>query len=625
MGSATRQMTQVPKRAESTSRRTHGVEWWCGLVAVLVVSLGYMLYFVDRGWIPHDEGALAQSAERILAGELPHRDFVDGYTGGLGYINALAFRLFGVHLLALRYALFGACLAWVAVFFHVASRMVRPFAAGAVTVTAVFWSVPNYPAAMPSWYNLFLATAVLAALMQYIDSSKRRWLVGGGFAGGISVLMKTQGLLVIAAGLLFLLYHESQRRADAGDEQRSPPVLRAAIAGVLVAALVALLGIGLSRGTWLDAYQFALPGCAMVAIVGRQVFSGRAPSVTTAKLIVRAAVAYLLGAAAPIAAFVAYYAAAGALPELYRDLVLLPARLMDGASLIPSAPLGLIPMALVGFIAFDARGSASGLMSAGQRALATAAVVLLMIPRTALTLEPLVWSSLAEATPIVIPLLAFLSAQVNDREVRSRLVLIGCVAAFCSLVQYPYAAPIYFAYSLPLLLLAVVGVAQHTTVVRRSAVQGLAAVYLGFGALYIAPMKLPGLLGPIVREDIAILDLPRGGLRVGRDDAVNYSLAVDLIRQHASSGAIYAGPDAPEFYFLAELPNPTPVLFDYLAPDTLFHEHLLQRLDSLDVKAVALRRRVVHSPALEPHIQSGLVDKFPFEREVGRFTIRWRE
>jgi hypothetical protein len=106
---------------------------------------------------------------------------------------------------------------------------------------------------------------------------------------------------------------------------------------------------------------------------------------------------------------------------------------------------------------------------------------------------------------------------------------------------------------------------------------------------------------------------------------VDYSLAVELIRRHASSGVIYAGPDAPELYFLAELRNPTPALFDYLAPDTLFHEHLLQRLDTLGVNVVALRRRVVHSPALDPQIHAGFVDKFPFEREVGRFTIRWRE
>ena len=61
------------------------------------------------------EGTLAQSAERILAGELPHRDFVERYTGGLSYLNAFAFRVFGVQLLAMRYALFVAFIAGTAV------------------------------------------------------------------------------------------------------------------------------------------------------------------------------------------------------------------------------------------------------------------------------------------------------------------------------------------------------------------------------------------------------------------------------------------------------------------------------------------------------------------------------
>jgi hypothetical protein len=159
---------------------------------------------------------------------------------------------------------------------------------------------------------------------------------------------------------------------------------------------------------------------------------------------------------------------------------------------------------------------------------------------------------------------------------------------------------------------------------RKRALQGLACVYLVYGALYITPMKVPGLLGPIAHEDTAILTLPRAGLRIARVDAEDYPLAVQLLRTHASSGVIYAGPDAPELYFLAELRNPTPAIFDYLVPDTLFYQHLLQRFDTLGVNAVALRRHVVHSPPLEPEIQDALVSKFPFAREVGNFTIRWR-
>jgi len=55
---------------------------------------------VNRGWVPHDEGLLGQSAERLLAGQLPHRDFDEVYTGGLSYLHALAFEVGGVRLIA---------------------------------------------------------------------------------------------------------------------------------------------------------------------------------------------------------------------------------------------------------------------------------------------------------------------------------------------------------------------------------------------------------------------------------------------------------------------------------------------------------------------------------------------
>ena len=608
---------------ETSGRGRH----WLVLGAVLAISTGYMLYFFDRGWIPHDEGTLAHSAERVVAGELPHRDFIEGYTGLLSYVNAFAFKLFGVHLLAIRYLLFAAFVVWVPIFYYAAARMISPLWAGAVALIAVFWSVPNYPAAMPSWYNLFLATGGLAALLKYIDSPKRRWLVAAGFAGGLSVLMKITGLLFVAAGLLFLLYHETDAGTNTPDDRRSGVFLRLAVGTILIAAVTALAAIGVSRGTWVDVYQFTIPGCAMVAIVGRRVYRAGYLSRTESRRIARAAVPYILGVAIPVAAFAGHFAAAHALPDLVRDVVFRSARLMDGASLSPALPLGLIPMALATFVVIDFNGKA-GRVAILQDGLGIAVIALMLVPKAGLMLEHLIWISLAGGTPVVVLALAIFTARSEKRNggwrARSQSVLVGCVAAFCSLVQYPFAAPVYYAYSLPLLLLAIVATVREMPVVRKRALQGLTSVYLVFGALYIAPMKLPGLLGPVADDDTAILELPRAGLRIARADAEDYPMAVQLLRTHALSGVTYAGPDAPEVYFLAALRNPTPALFDYQVPDTLFHQHLLERFDSLGVNVIALRRRVVHSPPLEPEILAALESKFPFARQVGRFTIRWR-
>src|SRR3989454_5257856 len=56
--------------------------WWLVLGVAWVLGAAVGGHYLTRGWVPHDAGSLAQSAERVLAGELPHRDFDEIYTGG---------------------------------------------------------------------------------------------------------------------------------------------------------------------------------------------------------------------------------------------------------------------------------------------------------------------------------------------------------------------------------------------------------------------------------------------------------------------------------------------------------------------------------------------------------------
>src|SRR6185295_3790059 len=98
-------------------------------------------------------------------GQLPHRDFNEPYTGGLTWLHAAAFKLLGVSLRSLRTTVVGFAVASIPVWYYVVRRFAPPLTAALVTVTCVAWSVPNYVASMPSWYNLFFAMAALAALL----------------------------------------------------------------------------------------------------------------------------------------------------------------------------------------------------------------------------------------------------------------------------------------------------------------------------------------------------------------------------------------------------------------------------------------------------------------------------
>ncbi|MEM7349697.1 MAG: hypothetical protein AAF657_02750, partial [Acidobacteriota bacterium] len=63
-------MISLPPQFSSLAQRT-----WIPFVLCWAVAVGYLATLADEGWIPHDEGMLGQCAERLLQGELPHRDF----------------------------------------------------------------------------------------------------------------------------------------------------------------------------------------------------------------------------------------------------------------------------------------------------------------------------------------------------------------------------------------------------------------------------------------------------------------------------------------------------------------------------------------------------------------------
>ena len=39
-------------------------------IAAFVCAAFYVLHFINRGWLPHDDGMLAQAGQRVLSGEL---------------------------------------------------------------------------------------------------------------------------------------------------------------------------------------------------------------------------------------------------------------------------------------------------------------------------------------------------------------------------------------------------------------------------------------------------------------------------------------------------------------------------------------------------------------------------
>ena len=588
---------------------------------------------LTRGWVPHDEGSLAQSAERVLAGELPHRDFDEPYTGGLSHLNAVAFRLLGTNLVSLRLVLLICFLAWIPALYYVAAQFTSPLGAGAAVMLSVVWSVPNYSAAVPSWYNLFLAVFGIAALLRYLDTRQARWLFAAGMCGGLSCLVKIVGLYYVAAVLLFLVFREQCVSAASPGERRQA---RGPYSWALVVALlgfVALLG-ALVRSRWdaADVAHFVVPGAALAAVLLRSEWTQpRGPSRERFGALGRLVAPFALGVAVPVAWFAAPYILSGSLADLWRGVFVLPTRRLSVATM-PLWGLGttVAALPLVAALATAARGSAPTRRIVAW--LVVPALTLLSAASFAGDVYLAVWRSVRPLIPLLVlggALLLGSSARAGGQLAplrRQQVLLVLSVTALCGLVQFPFSAPIYFCYVAPLVVLSALAVCAALGTIPPL----LTAVVAGFYGLFALRAVNPGFIYDMgiryERDDqVALLALDRGGLRVTPADKRQYESLVAAIRLHARDGVVYATPDCPEVYFLAGQHNPTRTIFDFFDDPVGRTGRLMRVIEERHVNVVILNRDPSFSRPPAPAFETWLAARFPHAMPIGRFDVRWAE
>ncbi len=602
-----------------------------GLVAVIA----YLAISMRDGFIPHDEGLLAQSAERTLTGETPHVDFDEPYTGGLSYLHAAAFRVLGARSSSLRVVLLLFSAAFVVAYYHCAKRLMPPLAAVLTAFAAVAWSLKNYFAGMPSWYNLFFATFGTLALMIDAERPPRRGpalpLFLAGLMCGLSLLIKISGLYFVLAGLLYVLYdaHASAGEAAAGEP---PPAARGHLANASAwlapPATAGVLWFLLQhRLEPMDVLHFLLPGVA-VAIVPwiamRQRPAEEAPPPDAWFL--RRAGLFLGGVALPPLLFVAATVAGhgtGAAAALYRGIFVLP-RLRFGhaadslppmASLLLAAPLLLLCLPwlqqrLRGWIAV-------GLLAAGLGSVLALAGSRPFVYQT-------VWAALRPLTPLFVALaVALLARHGRSCDRGRRLYLLASVVAFAGLIQYPYAFGTYYFYIAPLIFLLIADVWLRYPTARRAQ-----ACVAGFLVLF----ALLWLNGAEVRKfgvayepsgELVLLAPDRINLRVPVIQQRGYQAITDVVRRQTQApGDVWAGPDAPEIYFLTGKRNPSRSFYQFFDPD--WEQDLLRRTAEPGIRLLVINRRPEFSAPMSRPAYAVLAERFPESLQIGPMEIRWR-
>jgi hypothetical protein len=602
------------------------------LFVVLAICVAWLGRNLGRGWMPFDDGALAQSAERLLQGELPHRDFDDPYTGGLAFLNAGAFRLFGLSLWSMRLALLAAFVAWVPAVYYITSRLVRPLAAGAITILAVAWSVPNYTAAMPSWYNLFLATFGAAALFRHLEDERRRWLVAAGVAGGLSFLVKVVGLYYVAGVLLFLVF---RAHAQARDEAGPNPARGGVYASFVTAALGAFVGaLALLVRRQLAApelSQFVMPGTAIAALLVRNEWAQPAgDSRVRFRRLFQLVVPFLAGALLPVLVFLAPYLRSGSVGALAYGVFVLPMKRFGVAvsAVLPlMAMIAGVPLVLFALLARTLQGRRAQVAGAS-----TAALLALLLVVTGRS-DPAyrgVWYAVQTMLPwLVVAGVVVLArpreADAEDRLLRPRTMLLLCIAALCNLIQYPFFVPNYFCYVAPLVILAAVALGRYLRPRTVLVPWAVLVFFLTFAALRVNDSTLYA-MGIAYRPYLRTmpLGLPRGGIDVPVVHAEAYRVLVPFLRAHARGGYIWASPDCPEIYFLSGLRNPGRSLFDFFDDTTGRTTRVLEMLDRHGVTVIVLNARPAFSPAPTDDLVAALESRYPYARNVGPFHVRWR-
>ena len=584
--------------------------WSAGAVLAVAADLrGHLLV----GWIPHDEGALATAATLVRNGAWPHRDFADIYSGGLAVLGAGWQSVAGDSLVAARYLLFVATLCWIPVLVACLRRHVSPPSAALLAVVAYAWGPPLYTAAMPTWFLLFLATAMLWALLRWQETGHRIFLAGAGAAIGAGVLVKVNGLFLLAAAIAVVVTHPAGAEREAADRWSWPGAV--VLAGASLAASALLLG----GWPWWATLGLALPLVILAAAWG---WLGSAPGAggrdrwRTATLEVAA---LLAGLAAIVVPWIAAYAATGAGMDLWHGIFEAPFRRVSGARAVP--PLMslrdlFVAGALVALLRLRGSGAAVRVATLGIVAL-TLGVVRVGTDEAWRVTAPM-WGVVRVLIPTLL-IVAGLRAQ-NDpgREARALGAAVW-VVAWLALVQYPFATPIYIAYIAPLVVLPAAGLASRWRTARP------VAWALGLGALLLTGTLGHGLaqyrlgLWEVGSLPLTPLPGPRGGLLVTGGEAAAYgALTSTLDRWHADR--IIAGPDAPEVYYLTGRPKLDRDLFEFFDP-AWSARTFARRIDSLRPDAVVLNLEPGFSRIDSDSVLGTLTTPWRADTTIGRFRL----
>lgn len=593
-------------------------------LALLFISL-----FLGVGWLPWDDGMLAQTAIRVLQGEIPHRDFVDPYTGLLTLWHAAIFKVFGVDLIYLRWPLFAACTVFTLCLYHLFSLFISPRSAAWATAGSLVATVPNYFVALPSWYILFTSGAAFFLIVRWIQTDRAYLLFGAGILLGIATEIKINGLFLMYGAVLSVLFATSVQTHRT--HNKAPPHFTQSLSFWVLsfASFAGIGGIGLlifprlSLGT---TYLFFLP---IISVCGSTIAWYYRQGVPSIQVLCRKVFPLLSGFVLVWVPFLLYFAIYGDI-KLWWNGVFVSPRIRLSIAAISPPDLILIFLPLLFFIRrFSHRDI--NIISA---ILGGVMIVLGCIEPTwgeqlFLPYPKILWPLMLGITPWIIARACGMVLTPADQFLqqphqRACLFAMCCWAAFWNLNQYPYTGSGYLLYSIIPILITIAGIARNTLWGTRpvAIIQwGSAAIAMILAVLPrvtpILPLSEPG-------RDLHIpLAMKGASILVSKEDFDRYHWLIPEIQNRSGSGTIMAFPEQPHLYFLAEKANITPILYEVLGSPGGGEADLVTPIKDDRVRAVVTWSATLEDPGAA-FLNTILRDRFPHRESGHGMVVLWR-
>lgn len=189
------------------------------MISVLVFIV--VTFGVQVRWLPKfhdidiDSGVYSYAGTRILEGELPYRDFWDHKPPGIYYLNALAFKLFGIT----PWALWWLGLVWITTIVVLLFSLMYKLVGWEVASIATFFFVltlhhPNiYKGGnFTEIYALLPQVLIIWCTLIFLTSSNNRWNFLLGVFTAIAFLFKQTTIAISISSISVILFKDFRLR-----------------------------------------------------------------------------------------------------------------------------------------------------------------------------------------------------------------------------------------------------------------------------------------------------------------------------------------------------------------------------------------------------------------------------